>query len=135
MMDEQQKDGQVRAIERLIGRLLRIGVNASLVLIVLGSIISFARPAGHQTAADLAALTGPAGEFPRSIRWLAAGLRQLDGQAIIVLGLLILIATPVLRVAVSVVAFVRQRDRAFVIITSLVLALLILSFVLGRAAG
>jgi uncharacterized membrane protein len=50
-------------------------------------------------------------------------------------GLLLLIATPVLRVAVSILAFVYQRDRAFVAITSIVLALLLTSFVLGRGGG
>jgi uncharacterized membrane protein len=50
-------------------------------------------------------------------------------------GLLLLIATPVLRVAVSVLAFVYQRDRTFVIITSVVLTLLLASFVLGKAGG
>ncbi|HEY5079820.1 MAG TPA: DUF1634 domain-containing protein, partial [Opitutaceae bacterium] len=78
-------------------------------------------------------LTGAQGEFPRSAAWLLAGLRHADGQAIIVAGLLVLIATPVLRVAVSVVAFWRERDRAFVAIATLVLLLLALSFSLGRA--
>jgi uncharacterized membrane protein len=40
-------------------------------------------------------------------------------------GLLLLIATPVLRVAVSMLAFVYQRD----------LTLLLTSFVLGKAGG
>jgi uncharacterized membrane protein len=46
-----------------------------------------------------------------------------------------LIATPVLRVAISVLAFVYQRDRTFVVITTVVLALLLTSFVLGRGGG
>jgi uncharacterized membrane protein len=52
-----------------------------------------------------------------------------------VLGLLLLIATPVMRVAVSVLIFVHQRDWTFVVITSVVLVLLVLSFVLGRVEG
>jgi len=46
-------------------------------------------------------------------------------------GLLVLIATPVTRVAVSIVAFIRMRDRRYVVITTVVLALLLLSFFLG----
>ena len=49
------------------------------------------------------------------------------GRAIIQLGLLLLIATPVARVAFSLVAFLRERDRAYVLITSFVLALLLVS--------
>ena len=56
----------------------------------------------------------------------------LRGQAIMALGLLILIITPVLRVAISIVAFAIQHDRIYVAITSLVLALLILSFAGSR---
>ena len=40
-----------------------------------------------------------------------------------------------MRVAVSVFAFVYERDRKFVLITAVVLALLLLSFMLGRAEG
>ena len=50
-------------------------------------------------------------------------------------GLMLLIATPVARVAVSILGFVYEHDRRYVIITSIVLALLILSFVLGKAEG
>jgi len=47
------------------------------------------------------------------------------------LGLLLLIATPVLRVMVSVVAFALERDRRFVLITGAVLCVLIGSFAIG----
>jgi uncharacterized membrane protein len=50
-------------------------------------------------------------------------------------GLLLLIATPVMRVAFSVLVFVYQHDRVFVVITSIVLTLLLVSFVLGRGGG
>ena len=52
-----------------------------------------------------------------------------------VAGLLLLIATPVLRVAVSIFAFVYEKDKVFVIITSIVLGLLLLSFILGKATS
>ena len=47
------------------------------------------------------------------------------------MGLLMLIATPVMRVAVSIFAFIVHRDKVFTAITTLVLLLLFLSFVLG----
>ena len=50
-------------------------------------------------------------------------------------GLLVLIATPVLRVAVSILAFWQEGDRKFVLITSVVLALLLASFLLGKVGG
>jgi uncharacterized membrane protein len=47
----------------------------------------------------------------------------------------VLVATPVARVALSIAVFARQRDRTYVVITSIVLGLLLLSFALGRAGG
>jgi len=55
--------------------------------------------------------------------------------AVIQLGLLILIATPVVRVAASVVAFAVERDRLYVAITLYVLAVILVSFFLGQVAG
>ena len=61
---------------------------------------------------------------PRTIRRML-----LRGAA----GLLLLIATPVARVAFTLVAFILQRDRTYIAITALVLALLLYALVLGRA--
>ena len=120
--------------ERAISRILRAGVTASLVTLTAGTLLSFLRGAGYGTRpADVAGLIGPAGSFPRTASWIFGGLLRLDGAAVIVAGLLLLIATPVLRVAVSIASFARERDRAFVAITSAVLCLLLLSLALGRA--
>ena len=120
--------------ERAISRILRIGVSASLVAISAGTLLAFVRAGGYgKEPADLARLIGPAGAFPRTAAWILGGALRLGGRAVIVTGLLLLIATPVLRVAVSIVSFARERDRAFVVITSAVLGLLLLSLVLGRA--
>jgi len=109
-------------------------VSASLVAISAGTLLAFVRAGGYgKEPADLARLIGPAGAFPRTAAWILGGALRLDGRAVIVTGLLLLIATPVLRVAVSIVSFARERDRAFVVITSAVLGLLLLSLVLGRA--
>jgi len=65
--------------------------------------------------------------FPQTLGQVWAGLLMLHAQAIIALGLLLLISTPVMRVAVSILAFALERDRRFVVITVLVLAILLLS--------
>lgn len=120
--------------EAAISGVLRVGVSASLLLIALGSLLSFVRPGGYGAgAAEVARLDGPAGAFPRTAAWFAAGLAHGDGQAVIVAGLLLLIATPVLRVAVSLFAFVKERDKPYIALTAAVLALLLLSFALGKA--
>ena len=69
--------------------------------------------------------------FTSSIGDVARGVVLLHGQAIVMLGILLLIATPVVRVAISIVLFAVQRDRRFVVITSAVLVLLLISLVTG----
>jgi uncharacterized membrane protein len=54
---------------------------------------------------------------------------------VVTAGLLLLILTPILRVAVSIVAFIIEKDRIFVFITATVLAVLLLSFLLGKAGS
>ena len=61
------------------------------------------------------------------------GVAALDSLAIVQLGLVMLIATPVLRVAFTLVAFAIQRDRTYVFVTALVLALLLYGLLYGRA--
>jgi uncharacterized membrane protein len=56
-------------------------------------------------------------------------------QAIIASGLLLLIVTPVVSVITSVVAFAIERDRRFVVIALVVLAILITSMLIGKGGG
>jgi uncharacterized membrane protein len=120
--------------EDTISWVLRVGVTASLVLIASGTLLSFLQAGGYRRGpAEVSRLVGPGGAFPRTSFWFVGGLARLDGQAVIVAGLLLLIATPVLRVAVSMVSFARERDHVFAAITAAVLALLLLSFALGKA--
>ncbi len=64
---------------------------------------------------------------------LPARLAALDPAAYLSLGSIVLIATPFVRVAGSIVVFVRQRDRRYVLITAVVLAVMCLSVLLGKA--
>ncbi len=121
-------------VELAISNLLRIGVAASLAVIVIGTVISFVHHPGYlQSADDLSALTAPGKAIPNTLHDTLQGIAELRGQSIVTAGLLMLIATPVLRVAVSVIAFIIQKDRTFTIITAIVFGLLLLSFLLGKA--
>jgi uncharacterized membrane protein len=126
----------VERVERLIGILLRTGVLLSLAAVVLGIILTFLHhPSYLSNAQDLPALVAPATGQPHSLPAIASGILAAQGPAIIMAGLLLLIATPVLRVAVSILAFFFQKDYLFTLITTVVLALLLLSFLLGHAGG
>jgi len=119
----------------LLSNVLRGGVLASLGVILAGTLITFIRhPEYVSSPQELGRLTQAGAAFPTTLRDVIAGLAELRGQAIVVLGLLILIATPVARVAVSILLFLEERDRTYAAITSIVLLLLILGFVVGTLA-
>lgn len=135
LLDLPRDDAVVHRVEQVIGRLLRVGVMLSLVLVVVGTAISFYHGRYGHTPADVPALIRGRERGPTSPNLLIEGLKDIRGQSLIVAGLIVLMLTPILRVAVSIVAFAIQRDVAFVIITSIVLALLALSCVFGIAHG
>ncbi len=118
-----------------ISRLLRTGLAVSLTCIGLGTILSFARhPDYLYSARALERLTTP-GTAPHQIADVLDGLARARGQALVMVGLLLLIATPVLRVALSVFVFLRERDRPMLALTLAVLFLLLLSIAVGRAGA
>jgi uncharacterized membrane protein len=122
--------------ELWISSLLRAGVVTSLLIVVAGTVLSFAHhPDYLRSPAASARLTAPPTSPYRSLGAIRGDLRHARGQAFVAVGLLVLVATPVLRVAASIGLFAIQRDRVFVAITSLVLTLLVISFLLGKAGG
>jgi uncharacterized membrane protein len=124
-----------RRMEALIGWVLRVGVLCSVALVVLGTVVSFVHhPDYLSSPASLGPLTQP-GSAPRTLAEIASGLGRHRGQAVVSVGLLVLLATPITRVALSLFLFARERDRRFTLLTAGVLGLLLLSFLLGKAGG
>lgn len=116
-------------VEELIGNLLQTGVILASAVVLLGGSIYLVR---HGLAAPQYHVF--MGE-PSDLRTMAGIVRDaltLRGRGIIQLGLLLLIATPIARVAFSVAAFAVQRDRLYVAITLIVLAILLYSVTSGR---
>ena len=117
--------------EVLISNVLRLGVLLSLSLVTAGmSLTFFHHPDYFSSSQSLQGLTAPE-RGPHAVSEVVGDVLSARGQAFVMAGLLVLMATPVLRVALSLLVFGRQRDRAYVLVTSVVLTLLLLSFVLG----
>jgi uncharacterized membrane protein len=125
-------ENQLRRAELIISTVLRTGVITSILVIVLGVLLSTVHHPGSLDSPAILKQVKHPGAFPHTIAEIAAGVRSLKGSAVIALGLLLLIATPVLRVGTSILIFIAQKDRVFTTITATVFVLLILSFVLGR---
>jgi uncharacterized membrane protein len=121
-------------IEALISRMLLAGVAASMAVVALGVAMMFVHhPEYHRQAADLARLTAPGAAFPHTPRDVLRGLVNCRGESIVALGLLLLIATPVLRVFVSIIGFAIKRDWTYTLVSAVVLIVLVLSFLLGKS--
>lgn len=126
-------------LETVLGWILRVGVTASALLIVAGvALLFFTGSTGYggtlSSLDNLVHYSQNTGErFPTTPGDVLSGLVGLHPYALIALGLLVLIATPVVRVAASVLLFWLERDWAYVFLTLLVLLILILSFLLGKA--
>jgi uncharacterized membrane protein len=117
-----------RDMQRAVGRALQGGVLLAAVVVIVGAAMILARHGGEPT--DYRVFR-PAGYALQSLAGIFGGVLVVDARAIVQLGLILLIATPVVRVALTLVAFLIQRDRLYVVITGLVLALLLYSLLLG----
>ncbi|MDN3551762.1 DUF1634 domain-containing protein [Mucilaginibacter aquaedulcis] len=112
-------------IEKLIGYLLRYGVvTASLIVLTGGIIYLFqyqhsAIPQYHVFIGEKAGYT--------TLTQIFGGVESLNAKGIIQFGVLVLIATPILRIFFSLVGFVFERDKLYILITLIVLSVMMFS--------
>jgi len=111
-------------IEVIIGNLLRSGMLIAAAVVLLGAAIYLSRHAVEPT--DFHTFRGEAAAL-RTVPAIVKGAAHFHGKSIIQLGLLLLIATPVARVAFSVVGFAIEHDYLYVALTLVVLAVLMYS--------
>ncbi len=108
----------------LVGRVLVLGVSLSTLFIVAGLLVLPTH--GGVTLTRLF-------DFPDSLGVIIHGVLAGHPQSIVSLGLLLLLATPVLRVAISIVTFAIEKDAKYVVITAFVLLVLLGSIIQGLA--
>lgn len=120
-----QENNKVEDTELLISQTLRLGVALSAIITGIGLLMLL--------------VTGnsgyPEGYFPTSLLQIFSGCISLKPYAVILTGLFILILTPVLRVGISILTFIREKDYMYAKITLLVFLILIVSFFMGAAEG
>lgn len=128
-MNEPAKMPDDTQIDQALGNLLRAGVFLAAIVTAAGGAVYLAKrwdettPDRHVFAFQHKAPPPAVSSVPGILGDSFNG----RGQGLIQLGVLLLIATPVARVAFSVYAFARQRDALYVVITVFVLALLLFS--------
>jgi uncharacterized membrane protein len=111
-------------IEQKVGNLLRVGVFLSALVVFSGAIVYLFR---HGFAhADYRIFRGEPSDL-RSVVGIIGDAFALHGRGIIQLGLLLLIATPVARVAFSIWGFAEEGDHMYIVFTIIVLVILLYS--------
>jgi uncharacterized membrane protein len=119
-------------LQRLIGATLRSGVIAASLTGIVGGAIFLVVHGGQPVTFHSFAGANPAYSSPRQIiRQALAPIGNANrGLAIAQLGIVILLLTPIIRVAFSVIGFAMEKDRLYVAITCIVLATLMASLLL-----
>jgi uncharacterized membrane protein len=111
-------------VENLVGNLLRTGVSLAALIVFAGAVVYLAKHGAEP--ADYRVFHGE----PNQLRTISGVLQEtvaLQGRGIIQLGLLLLIATPVARVGLSILGFAAERDRMYVVFATIVLVILLYS--------
>ncbi|WP_446898650.1 DUF1634 domain-containing protein [Clostridium sp. LBM24168] len=121
-MDNSRLKKNIREIENVISKFLLIGVLTSSTVIIIGLAMFL--------------ISGSSGYvknfYPTHPLEIFMGCMALKPYSIIMLGLMLLIAIPILRVAVSILVFLKERDFLYVKITTVVLIILIISLFMGK---
>jgi uncharacterized membrane protein len=109
-------------LEQILGNLLRAGVLVSGVVVLAGGILYLLRYGS--AVPHYQVFSGEPADLCHA-RGILSDALALQSRGLIQLGLLLLVATPVARVLFSLVGFAIQRDRTYVAVTLIVLAVLI----------
>jgi uncharacterized membrane protein len=109
-------------MEAIMGRLLQVGVLLAASVVLVGGVRYLVAHAGESSNYRVFAARPIELRHPAA---LLSGIARGDSSAIIELGILLLVATPICRVIFAVIAFAIERDRLYVAISLTVLAVLL----------
>jgi len=121
-----------RDLELIMGKLLRYGVIISCIITMIGGILYLFQHQG--TIPDYTPIVGTfkgAPEYLRQLSTILPRVAAFDGAAIVQLGVIALVATPILRVLFSFFAFLYEKDYLYVVITFIVLAIIMINMLFG----
>ncbi|RFM27706.1 DUF1634 domain-containing protein [Deminuibacter soli] len=118
-----------KKLELLMGNLLRLGVLFSAALVFIGGILYLFQT--HTGVEHYHVFNGETTHL-LNLTQIFHGILRLEGASIIQAGVLLLLATPVARIILSVFGFMAEKDYLYVFITLLVLGIITLSILSGK---
>ena len=119
-----------RSIEIMVSFILQLGVIVSGTLIIIG-LLGFLD--GLKISSYMPLISSNF-NFPHSLKQMTYSLHQNQPIGLLVLGIILLILTPVFRVATSILIFLFKKDIPMTLVTLTVLIILIASFFIGTAS-
>lgn len=117
-VNEQAQD---RSMQMEVGVVLRVGLAAAVILVAIGGVLYLVQSEG--SVPDYGTFDGVAARLKDPATIIQDAVRG-DALAVIQLGLMVLVLTPVARVVFTLVAFIRQHDRLYIGFTLIVLIVL-----------
>jgi uncharacterized membrane protein len=126
-------------INDAIGLALRVGVLLSAAIILIGVVLVFAHQGSN--GFSLSQIAAPNSRVNSSVfqpSEVIEGLSKLNGLDYVYLGLMVLIATPIIRVVLGIAQFAKERNKLYTVITVIVLfnlmfAIFILPVILSKS--
>jgi uncharacterized membrane protein len=115
-------------MDAAIANMLRFGISLAATLMILGGWFYLQHPTMQPS--DYSHFHGTATDL-HNLGKVLTGARLADSTSVLELGIVLLIATPVARVALCVVDFARQRDKLYVAVSFFVLLVLLYSLFRG----
>lgn len=125
MKEESKAVVDDKDIEVFIGKFLRLGVIVSCAVAIVGGVLYLMKH-GTQLMPDYGTFHGEETSYT-SLTGIIKGLSSGSAREIIQLGVCILIATPILRIVLSLISFILEKDKLYVFITLIVLCIILTS--------
>ena len=127
-MLNQKVNSEDEKMRNILGILLRVGVLTSAAVVLTGAILFFIQHPGETI--DFKVFKSEPTRL-RHVHTILIEATQLRSRSVIQFGLLLLIATPVARVLFSLIGFIIEKDKVYIFITTIVLAILCCSLFSG----
>ena len=121
-MNNASQHSEEKQLDNMISILLRTGVIISSIIVLVGGIFYLVQ------SGSLKPVYHPFRGEPENLRSLHGIVRSLltrNPRNWIQFGLVVLVATPVARVAFCVMTFIKEKDRTYVVLTLIVLSVLL----------
>jgi len=113
-----------RQLEQMVGKILRVGVIVSALIMLVGAALYLATSAGARP--DYHTFRGEPLSL-RRVSAIVADAAAFHPKGVMQLGIVLLLATPLMRVVLSAISFAIQKDVLYVVVTSMVFAVLLFS--------